>query len=174
MKGIFFKIHLTTGLLLANWILTHSIPDLSYAVLTLSQFMQSPRSSHLLALEHTLKYLKGIPGQGIFLQANGHLILKAFSDSHWASCSFSRRSITGYMILLDTTPMSWKSKKQPTVSKSSAEAEYRAMFSSCCWSYLVGSTTFWAWHSSFATCHSPLWQPASSSNCKKSCFSWEN
>lgn len=107
--------------------LTHSRPDLSYTVQTLSQFMQSPRTSHLQALEHTLRYLKGTSGQGILLQADGPLLLKAFSDSDWASCPFSRRSVTGYMILLGTSPISWKSKKQPTVSKSSVEAEYRAM-----------------------------------------------
>ena len=91
--------------------LTNSRPDISYAVQTLSQFMQSPRSSHLLALEHTLRYLKGTSGQGILLKADGPLILKAFSDSDWASCTFSRRSVTGYMMLLGTSPISWKSKK---------------------------------------------------------------
>ena len=104
--------------------MTHSRPDLSYAVHPLSQFKQTPRTSHTMALEHTLSYLKGTSGQGILLNASGPLILKAFSDSDWASCSFSRRSVTGYMVMLGTSPISWKSKKQPTVSKSSAEAEY--------------------------------------------------
>jgi len=89
--------------------------------------MQAPRTSHMLALEHTLHYLKGTSGQGILLKANSPLLLKAFSDSDWASCSFSRRSVTGYRVLAGTSPISWKSKKQPTVSKSSAEAEYRPM-----------------------------------------------
>uniref|UniRef100_A0A7C8YK69 Reverse transcriptase Ty1/copia-type domain-containing protein n=1 Tax=Opuntia streptacantha TaxID=393608 RepID=A0A7C8YK69_OPUST len=107
--------------------LTHTRPDLSYTVQLLSQFMQTPRTSHLMALEHTLRYLKGTSGQGILLQANGSLTLQAFSDSDWASCPFSRRSVTGYMLLLGNSPISWKSKKQSTVSKSSTEAEYRAM-----------------------------------------------
>mgnify|MGYP001139120846 CR=1 FL=1 len=86
--------------------LTHSRLDLSYTVQTLSQFMQHPRTSHLSALEHTLRYLKGTYGQGILLQANAPLMLNAFSHSDWASCPFSRRSVTGCMILLGTSPIS--------------------------------------------------------------------
>ena len=107
--------------------LTHTRPDLSYTVQVLSQFMQSPRTSHFIALEHTLRYLAGSSGQGILLQGNASLSLQAFSDSDWASCPFTRRSVTGYMLLFGASPISWKSKKQSTVSKSSTEAEYRAM-----------------------------------------------
>ena len=86
--------------------LTHSRPDLSFAVQTLSQFMQTPRLPHLQALEHTLRYLKGTSRQGILLNASGPMRLQAFCDSDWASCPFSRRSVTGYMILLGSSPVS--------------------------------------------------------------------
>lgn len=107
--------------------LTHSQPDLSFAVQILSHFMQTPRLAHLQALEHTLRYLKGTSGQGILLNASGPMRLQAFCDSDQASCPFSRRSVIGYMVLLGSSSINWKSKKQPTVSKSSAEAEYKAM-----------------------------------------------
>ncbi|KAL8103387.1 hypothetical protein AgCh_027816 [Apium graveolens] len=107
--------------------LTNTRPDISCTVQLLSQFMQSPRTSHFTALHHTLRYLSATAGQGIKLQNPDNLILQAFSDSDWASCPDSRRSVTGYILLLGGSPITWKSKKQPTVSRSSSEAEYRAM-----------------------------------------------
>jgi len=107
--------------------LTHSRPDLSFTAQTLSQFMQKPTTIHLQALYHTLRYIQGTIGQGILLKASDHLSLQAYSDSDWAACPSSRRSITGYLIHFGVSPISWRSKKQSTVSKSSSEAEYRAM-----------------------------------------------
>lgn len=78
-----------------------------------------------------LHYLKGHPGQGILLRSDSNLALTAFSDSDWASCPLTRHSVTGYFILLGGSPVSWRSKKQNTVSRSSAETEYRAMANAC-------------------------------------------
>ncbi|XP_021747644.1 uncharacterized protein LOC110713507 [Chenopodium quinoa] len=107
--------------------LTHTRPDLSYTVQVFSQFLQHPRSSHVDALVHTLRYLAHFEGQGILLKASDKLCLQAFSDSDWGACPDSRRSVSGYILLLGGSPISWKSKKQGTTSKSSAESEYRAM-----------------------------------------------
>nr|GFA11426.1 hypothetical protein [Tanacetum cinerariifolium] len=76
-----------------------------------------------------LRYLKATPGQGILISRSGDLALKAYCDADWLGCSYTRRSRTGYSLLLGGTPISWKSKKQSVVSRSSAEAEYRAMAS---------------------------------------------
>ncbi|GJX42516.1 hypothetical protein Tco_0257506 [Tanacetum coccineum] len=69
---------------------------------------------------------------GILLAHHSKVQLIAYCDSDWASCPMTRRSTTGYCILLGESPISWKSKKQGVVSKSSAEVEYRAMDITCC------------------------------------------
>jgi len=79
------------------------------------------------ALDHLLRYLSGTSGLGNLLRGFDHLQLIAYFDSDWASCPMSRRSVTGYVVLLDHSPISCKSKKQSTVARSLAEAEYRAM-----------------------------------------------
>ena len=109
--------------------LSHTRPDLSFSVQTLSQFMHQPRMHHVQALNHVLRYVSHTMGQGIILNATDNLILTTYSDSDWASCPNTRRSVTGYILLLGESPVSWKSKKQSTISKSSSEAEYRAMAS---------------------------------------------
>lgn len=107
--------------------LTHTRPDLSYTVQTLSQYMQSPTQEHFAALTHTLNYIASTAGQGILLKGSDKIQLHAYSDSDWGAWLDTRRSVTGYIMMLGQSPVSWKSKKQNTVSKSSSEAEYRAM-----------------------------------------------
>lgn len=107
-------------------------PDLSYCVHVLSQFMQHPRVEHWEAVLRVARYLKGNPGQGILLQTECDLQLYGWCDSDWASCPLTRRSLTGWFVLLGNSPISWKTKKQHTLSRSSAEAEYRSMAMTVC------------------------------------------
>ena len=65
--------------------------------------------------------------QGIKLQGQDKLILRAYSDFNWGSCVDTRKSIAGYVMMLRNSLISWKGMKQQIVSKSSSKAEYRAM-----------------------------------------------
>jgi hypothetical protein len=70
--------------------------------------------------------LKGSPGKGLWFRRNGYLNVYGYCDVDWASCLDDRRSISGYSVFVGGNLVSWRSKKQPVVSKSIAEAEYRA------------------------------------------------
>jgi len=112
--------------------LTNTRPDIAFAVNNLSQFVYAPTTSHQQAAQRILRYLKGTPGQGLFFHTNTYLHLKAYSDSDWASCPSTRKSVIGFSIYLGHSLISWKSKKQQTISRSSSEAEYRALASTTC------------------------------------------
>ncbi|KAJ1704358.1 hypothetical protein LUZ63_004137 [Rhynchospora breviuscula] len=112
--------------------LTITRPELSYSVHIFAQFMHSPLRAHYDAALRVLRYLKNSPGQGLLLRADSDLKLYAYCDSDWAACPLTRCSLTGYFILLGRSPISWKTKKQHTVSRSSAEAEYRSMAAAAC------------------------------------------
>ncbi|CAH9140336.1 unnamed protein product [Cuscuta epithymum] len=109
--------------------LSFTRPDVAYAVHILSQFMQAPCQEHWHAALRVVRYLKGCPGQGILLSSSCDLLLSGWCDSDWASCPLTRRSLSGWVVFLGSSPISWKTKKQHTVSRSSAEAEYRSMAS---------------------------------------------
>ncbi|XP_070036000.1 secreted RxLR effector protein 161-like [Nicotiana tomentosiformis] len=107
--------------------LTNIRMDIAYRVQHLSQFMQDPREPHLKAAFHLLRYLRDDPTMGIFMSHDPNCNIKAHCDSDWATCPYSRKSVSGYIILLGNSHVCWKSKKQETISLSLAEAEYRAL-----------------------------------------------
>lgn len=107
-------------------------PELSYAIHMLAQFMHSPQQEHWDAAMRVVRYLKSSPGQGILLRAGQDLKLTIWCDSDWAGCRLSRRSLTGFFIQLGGSPISWGTQKQGVISRSSTEAEYRAMADTVC------------------------------------------
>nr|XP_016457171.1 PREDICTED: uncharacterized mitochondrial protein AtMg00810-like [Nicotiana tabacum] len=107
--------------------LTMTRPDIAYAVQNLSQFMHSPKKSHMEAAIRVVKYLKNAPGLRILLSSKRSNEMTVFCDADWATCPMTRKSVSGFVVKIGDSLLSWKSKKQSTISKSSAEAEYRSM-----------------------------------------------
>ena len=108
--------------------LTFTRLDLAFSVHQLYQFMNTPASSHLEAAKRVLRYVRGTLHFGIHF-ALGPLTFSTFSDADWAGDPTDGKSTTSMVIFLDSSPISWSSKKQSTVSQSSTKAEYRALAS---------------------------------------------
>lgn len=102
-------------------------PDLTYAIHTLSQFMHCPQEDHWLAALKVVRYLKGTLGQGIIFSAKTSFHFTGLCDLDWTACPLTRRSLTGWIVQLGSSLISWQTRKQDTVSCSSAKAEYRAL-----------------------------------------------
>ena len=106
--------------------LTFTSPDLAFSVHQLCQFMSNPTTLHLEATKRVLRYLRGTLYHSISF-SSGPLTLTAFSDVDWAGDPLEHRSTTGLLVFLGPSPISWSSKKQTTVARSSTEAEYYAL-----------------------------------------------
>eukprot|EP00253_Pinus_taeda_P032914 PITA_32914 len=112
--------------------LTTTRPDIAYSVSILSQFMAKPSGNHWNAAKKVLRYLKGTVNLGIMYIDESDVVLTGFCDSDWAGNPNDRRSTSGYAFHIGSGVVSWSSKKQPTVSLSSTESEYKALTNATC------------------------------------------
>ncbi|XP_022007369.1 uncharacterized mitochondrial protein AtMg00810-like [Helianthus annuus] len=116
--------------------LTFTRPDISYAVQQVCMHMHSPRVAHWNALKRIIRYIQGTSDYGLHLGPAQNLSLVAYTDADWAGCPDTRRSTSGYCVYLGDNLISWSSKRQSTISRSSAEAEYRGVanvVADICW-----------------------------------------
>ena len=107
--------------------LLHTRLDIAYAVNCLSQFMHNPRLSYLQPVHRVLRHLKGTVGWELHFKRQGTLSLDAYTDSDFVGSLTDRRSTTGYCTFLAEDLITWRSKKQEAVARSSTEAEFQAM-----------------------------------------------
>jgi Reverse transcriptase (RNA-dependent DNA polymerase) len=91
--------------------LSHTRPDISFAVSVVSRYMHDPREGHMDVVYQILRYLKNAPGKGLIFRKNEHLNIEGYCDSDWASCSDDRKSTSGYCMFIGDNLVSWKSKK---------------------------------------------------------------
>lgn len=112
--------------------LSHTRPDIAYAVSVVSQFMHSPSEAHMDAVTRILRYLKMAPGRGLVFSKNGHLNVEGYTDADWAGSITDWRSTSGYFTFVGGNLVTWRSKKQKVVARSSAEAEFRGMSHGVC------------------------------------------
>ncbi|KAD7478171.1 hypothetical protein E3N88_01307 [Mikania micrantha] len=112
--------------------LTHTRPDLAYAVSLVSRFIQSPSKNHFGAGQRILRYVAGTTNFGVWYKKDAPITLIGYSDSDWASSIDNRKSVSAYVFMLGTGAVSWCSKKQLTVALSSTEAEYIASTGAAC------------------------------------------
>ena len=103
-------------------------PDIAYAVQALGRHLQGTMDEHFVAAKRVLRYLKGTKELGLKYggMTAGKPTVVGYADADWASDKDTRRSVTGYLFMLNGGAISWASKLQPTVALSSSESEYMA------------------------------------------------
>lgn len=110
--------------------LSFTRPDLAFAVSKVCQFMHSPTDVHWQAVKRILCYLCGTVHYGLFLRSSPSTQILAYSDADWAGCPDDRRSTGTFLVFFGL--ISWSSRKQPTVARSSKEAEYKSLAVATC------------------------------------------
>lgn len=104
-----------------------SRPDIMYAVINASQFMQSPGKAHWNNVKRIIKYIKGTLGYGLEFKKNNDLSrMKVYSDADYAGDLRDRKSTTGFLLQIGEGTIVWGTRKQKTVALSTTESEYIA------------------------------------------------
>ncbi|KAH9800516.1 hypothetical protein KPL71_000695 [Citrus sinensis] len=104
-------------------------PEIAFAVHKLSQYVATPTLQHILACKRVLRYLKVTEDYGLKFSAGGEMKITGYTDADWACDVDDRKSIEAYCIYFRNNLVSWSSKKQTVVTRSTAESEYRALAS---------------------------------------------
>ncbi|KAL6208749.1 hypothetical protein ACLB2K_019694 [Fragaria x ananassa] len=113
--------------------LSHTRPDLSYAVSVVSQYMHNPSKDHMnVVMMRLLRNFKSASEKGLVFRKYGHLRTSGYTDADWAGNITDMRFTSGYFMFIGGNLVTWRSKKQNAVARSIAEAEYRGMPQGVC------------------------------------------
>jgi histone deacetylase 1/2 len=107
--------------------LTLTRPDISFAVNKVCQFLHAPTTLHWSDVKKILCYVHGTLMLGLHIRSSSSMLVSAFSDADWARCVDDRHSTGGFVVFLGPNLISWCARKQATISRSSTEAEYKAL-----------------------------------------------
>ena len=104
--------------------LVNTRPDICYAVNQLSQAMVKPTKLFWKASKHVLRYLRGTSEYGLWYRQTDEVKFHGFTDVDWVGSPMDRKSTSGGVFSIESTTISWYSRKQRSVALSSVEAEY--------------------------------------------------
>ncbi|MBW0540016.1 hypothetical protein O181_079731 [Austropuccinia psidii MF-1] len=110
-----------------NYLSTATRPDLAHAVSSLSQYLEKPGIRHWKGFLHILRYVKGSQELGLHYFRKGKEGITGYCDADWGNCRLTRRSVSGYLALFGNCLVMWKTRKQQSVSTSTAEAKYKSL-----------------------------------------------
>ena len=112
--------------------LAHTRPDIAYDVSVVSQFMHAPCETQMEAIYRILRYLKASPRKGLMFSKHDHLEVERYTNANWVGFVTDGRSTSGYYTFVGGKLVTWRSKKQSVVARSSVEVEFRAMAHGIC------------------------------------------
>jgi hypothetical protein len=112
--------------------LSHTRPDIAYAMSVVSQFMHSPSEEHMDAVMGILTYLKGVLGKGILFKKYGYLKIEGYADVDWAGSVSVQKSTACYFMFVGENLVTWRNKKQNMVTVSITKAEFRGVVKDIC------------------------------------------
>lgn len=124
------------------WMATIVRVDIAFAANVLARYMHKPRRVHWMVARRVLLYLKGTKDLGLVYSFDASEVPVAYADADWGGDLSDRKSTTGFVVLIKNCPISWKSKKETVVAKSTAEAEYIAV--SACTQEVVWLRNFYS------------------------------
>lgn len=109
------------------WLPMWTRPDLAYAVALHRRFNSRPSQDNMDGLNHIMSFIRGTPNNGLTYKKGGDLTMRMYVNADYNNCPDTRRSTTGYVLMIGDNPVSWRSRQQQVTALSTCEAEYMAV-----------------------------------------------